>query len=187
VPKFIATVDTSVLVSLQSAELLGAVSVLFDRLLVPTRVREELEEGQEGNRIALRAMQDFAIFEACSNYDRTSVDLLLKTRKHLNQGEDEGEAEAVIQAAQGSASMVLTDDGLGREWAQRHALECHGTIWICYELRRTGYLTQLRSYFVRMIERGRRQPLVGMNAFLLEFGEPLITEEEHRKYSQRRR
>ena len=184
-PNFIATVDTSVLLSLQSAELLGAVSVLFDRLLVPTRVREELEEGEEGNRVALGAMVDFAIFEACSNYDRTSVDLLLKTRKHLNQGEDEGEAEAVIQAAQGSASMVLTDDALGREWAGRHALECHGTIWICYELRRTGYLTELRPYFVRMIERGRRQPLEGMNAFLREFAEPPITQEEQRKYTQR--
>ena len=55
-PGLIATIDTSVLVSLQSAELLGAVSVLFDRLLVPAMVRKELEDGGDNNRAALTAM-----------------------------------------------------------------------------------------------------------------------------------
>jgi len=69
VPNLTATIDTSVLVSLQSADLLGAVSVLFNRLLVPAKVREELKKGGERNRNALKAIEDFAIFEHCNDYD----------------------------------------------------------------------------------------------------------------------
>lgn len=181
----VATIDTSVLVSLQSAELLGAVSVLFGRLLVPGKVRTELEAGGEANRAALAAIDDFAIFERCDDYDPALVKWLLDTRDNLKAGRDEGEAEAVIQAAQRSASMVLVDDHLGREWAKMHAAECHGTIWLCRELRYRGYLTELRPYFMRMIRRGCRQPFKEMNSYLREFGEPPISHREYRESASR--
>jgi predicted nucleic acid-binding protein len=181
-PQFIATVDTSVLVSLQSAELLGAVSVLFNRLLVPAGVRKELEDGGESNRSALRAIDEFAIFEPCNDYEPSLVKWLLDTRENLKEGRDQGEAEAVIQAAKRSASMILIDDPLGREWAKKHAIEFHGSIWICRQLRYTGYLSELRLYYARMIKGGRRQPLREMNSYLEEFGEPSITPEEYRAY-----
>jgi predicted nucleic acid-binding protein len=175
VPGPIATIDTTVLVSLQCAELLGAVSVLFDRILVPARVREELATKAERNVTALKAIEEFAIFEHCDEYDQTSVELLLQTRKHLKKGRDRGEAEAVIQAAERPAQLVLTDDPLGRTWAQRYRRDCHGTIWICYELRRTGFLTELRPYFVRLLDQKRRQPLKHMNEYLREIGEAPIS------------
>lgn len=178
--ELIATIDTSVLISLQSAELLGAVSVLFNKLLVPVSVRKELTDGGEKSSGALQAIDEFAIFERCDVYDQASVDFLLQARKQRKKGRDKGEAEAVIQAAQHPAQIVLTDDGLGREWAETHARECHGSIWICYELRRTGFLDELRVYFVRMLDLGRRLPLAGMNAYLEEFGEILISEQEYR-------
>ena len=184
-PNLTATIDTSVLVSLQSAGLLGAVSVLFNRLLVPAKVREELTKGGERNRNALRAIEDFAIFEHCNDYDPALVQLLLQTRRHLKQGRDEGEAEAVIQAAERPTKMVLTDDPLGRAWARNYARDCHGTIWICYQLRRTGFLTELRPYYVRMLKRGRRQPLMGMNKYLQELGEPLISQQQYRTYTKK--
>ena len=177
-----ATIDTSVLVSLQCAELLGVVPALFDRVLIPVAVRKELEAGGEGNRAALMAIDEFAVFERCDDYDPASVKLLLDTRKHLALGRDAGEAEAVVQAAQRSASMVLVDDRLGRDWARRHSLECHGTIWLCRELRRTGFLRDLKPAYVRMLRRGRRQPLKEMNSYLLEFYEPPITEVEYREH-----
>ena len=178
-----ATIDTSVLVSLQSAELLGAISVLFEQLLVPSKVREELERGGERNDAARKAIAEFAIFEACDDYDPSLVRLLLDTRENMRRGKDQGEAEAVIQAAMRPASMVLADDLLAREWARKHAKECHGTIWICRELRGRGYLTELRPYYIRMLRCGRRQPRKEMNDHLLEFREPPITEEEFREYT----
>jgi predicted nucleic acid-binding protein len=94
----------------------------------------------------------------------------LQTRRYLREGKDKGEAEAVIQAAQRAAQMVLTDDWLGREWAEKHARECHGAIWICYELRRRGFLDELRRYFVRMLDLGRWLPLAGMNGYKKRVG-----------------
>jgi predicted nucleic acid-binding protein len=179
VSDLVATIDASVLLSLQSAELLGAVSVLFNRLLVPVNVRKELTDGGERSFPALKAIDEFAIFERCDVYDRASVDFLLQARKQRKEGKDKGEAEAVIQAAQRSAQMVLTDDWLGREWAEKHARECHGAIWICYELRRRGFLDELRLYFVRMLDLGRWLPLDGMNRYLEEFGEAPISKQEY--------
>lgn len=103
------------------------------------------------------------MFCSIQAYDQASVKMLLDTRKHLARGKDTGEAEAVIQASQRSASMVLVDDPLGRDWAQRHTLECHGTIWLCRGLRRGGFLRKLQPAYVRMLRRGRRQPLNEMN------------------------
>ena len=183
-PSLLATIDTSVLVSLQSAEVLAEVSVLFERILVPGQVRKELEAGGGRNRDALKAIADFAIFERCEGYDPAQVKWLLDTRASLGAGGDQGEAEAVVQAAQRSA-MVLTDDGLGREWSRSRAIECHGTVWICYELRRTGYLGDLRSYYVRLLKRGRHQPLAAMNHYLQEMGEPPISEREYLGYTAR--
>jgi predicted nucleic acid-binding protein len=178
-----ATIDTSVLVSLQSADLLGAVSVLFERLLVPSKVREELERGGERNDRARRAISEFAIFEDCNDYDPSLVRLLMDTRENMRLGRDQGEAEAVIQAASRPTTMVLADDLLARKWARSHARECHGTIWICHELRAKGYLVELRRYYIRLLRSGRRQPREVMNEHLLEFHEPPITEEEFRQYT----
>ena len=183
-PDSIATIDTSVLVSLQSADLLGEISVLFNCILVPAKVREELKRGGNRNDKALAAIEEFGFFEHCDDYDRAMVKILLDTREDRQQGRDEGEAEAVIQAAQRPAQIVLTDDSLGRDWAKRYVLDCHGTIWICYKLRHAGFLTELRPRYVRMLQHGRRQPLTGMNKYLQELGEPLISQQEYRSYMQ---
>lgn len=175
----IATIDTSVLVSLQCAELLRALAIQFDRVLVPAKVRSELHEGGDLNVSALAALSDYAIFESCDDYNPALVRLLLDTRRNAKKGRDEGEAEAVVQASERGAQMVLTDDALGREWAGKHSLECHGTIWVCRELRRTGYVRELRPYFLRLIQRGRRQPLSEMNEFLREFSEREISSDEY--------
>jgi predicted nucleic acid-binding protein len=181
VPRPIATIDTSVLVSLQFAGLLGALSVQFERVLVPSKVRAELRDGGERNRAALEALSDYSLFENCDEYYPDLVRLLLDTRSAAKEGRDEGEAEAVVQASQRGANLVLMDDPLGRNWAASHSIECHGTIWVCRELRRTGYLTQLRPYYIKLIQSGRRQPLDQMNTFLQEFAEMEVTSEEYRR------
>jgi hypothetical protein len=78
VSDLVATIDASVLLSLQSAELPGAVSVLFNRLLVPVSVRKELTDGGEKSAEALKAIDEFAIFERCDEYDRASVGFCCK-------------------------------------------------------------------------------------------------------------
>jgi predicted nucleic acid-binding protein len=180
VPGPVATIDTSVLLSLQCADLLGAISVLFERVLVPRKVREELADGGPQNEPALAAIAEYALFEACDDYDASLVELLLQTRRLQRAGRDRGEAEAVIQSAQRSASTILMDDRLGRQWALTHGIECHGSIWICHELRRSGYLARLRPTYVALLRNRRRLPLAALNDYLRDVAEPPISTIQYR-------
>jgi predicted nucleic acid-binding protein len=177
----IATIDTSVLLSLQCTGMIGAVSVLFTRLLVPSAVRREIHRGGHKNLAVLQALEEFEIFDPCDDYDLASVEVLLQERTHRGEGRDEGEAEAVVQAAQRSVQMVLVDDALGRDWAKAMALECHGTLWIMEQLRMLEYATELRAHFEVLLKSHRRQPLAVMNEYLRKYDEPEITREEFRR------
>jgi predicted nucleic acid-binding protein len=158
--------------------MIGAVSVLFTRLLVPIAVRRELAADAQKNFAAIRALEEFQIFDPCDDYDAASVDVLLQERAHRGAGRDEGEAEAVVQAAQRSAQMVLVDDALGRNWAKGMALEFHGTLWIFEQLRTIEYVRELRPHFDQLLRGRRRQPLTVMNDYLRQYDEAEITTEE---------
>ena len=179
----VATIDTSVLLSLQCTGMIGAVSLLFNRLLVPVAVRREVAARADRNSTALAALDEFEFLDACDDYDPASVDVLLQERMYRGEGRDQGEAEAVAQAAQRSAQMVLVDDALGRSWAKAMALEYHGTFWIFEQLRAKGVVTQLRPHFDELLRSQRRQPLVSMNEILRKYDEPEITDDEFRRLS----
>jgi predicted nucleic acid-binding protein len=161
----IATIDTSVLVSLQCAGLLAALSVQFDRVLVPSKVRAELQDGGEQNKATLDALRDYSLFENCDDYDPVLVQWLLNTRTVATPGRDQGEAEAVVQASQRGANMVLVDDPLGRSWAASHSIECHGTIWVCRELRRTGLSGPIAASF-RTVDSESKATAIGPDEHL---------------------
>jgi predicted nucleic acid-binding protein len=177
----IATIDTSVLLSLQCTGMIGAVSVLFTRLLVPVAVRRELEADEARNYAALRALDEYQIFDSCDDYDLASVEFLLQERRYRGVGRDQGEAEAVAQASQRSAQMVLVDDAQGRNWAKGMALEFHGTLWIFEQLRALEYVTNLRPHFEKLLRNHRRQPRGVMNESLRKYDEPEIAEDEFRR------
>ena len=164
----VATIDTSVLISLQRVELLAALSTLFRRVLVPAAVAVELARGPD--RPTLEAIDRLAFFERCTEVDGAVLQLLLDTKKS-RAGRDTGEAEAVAQGVQFSVRMVLVDDQLGREWARRFLLECHGTLWILDRLREAGMLAELRSHFALLVDGNRRQPIKIMNQILQRYGE----------------
>jgi predicted nucleic acid-binding protein len=161
--------------------MVGAISVLFNRILVPRAVRAEIAAGGERNRAVTAALADFAIFEPCDDYEAALVRLLLDTRAALAEGEDQGEAEAIVQAARRSADMILVDDALGRRWAEAHSIECHGTLWLFDELRFRGYLGEVRPHFEQLIRTQRRQPLELMNSLLRRYGEQEITAQDFRR------
>jgi predicted nucleic acid-binding protein len=160
--------------------MIRAVPVLFSRLLVPTAVRRELAANSAGNAAALQALDDYVIFEPCNDYDPASVEILLQERKYRWRGKDQGEAEAVSQASQRSAQMVLVDDALGRKWAEKMKLECHGTLWIFEQLRTLEWIPELRQLFALLLRNGRRQPLSEMNRILRRYDEPQIAGGEFR-------
>lgn len=99
--------------------------VLFDRLLVPTAVRTELQR-RRGMKNRLRKVCDqYAYVEWCIDYDRTAADILRPERK-VRRNKDRGEAETIVQASTRGA-IAIVDDRWGRKQAELHRLDNWGT------------------------------------------------------------
>ena len=117
----------------------------------------------------------FAFVQRCDRYDQTAVDMLLADRR---ANRDRGEAEAVVQASERGATVIV-DDKWGRQLAQRFALEYHGTIWVLERMHELGLLTasDLRAHFVALGLRGIRFPLIEVNKVLGKVGQAAIDAE----------
>jgi predicted nucleic acid-binding protein len=146
-------------------------SLLFSVVLVPRAVREELFK-RRAAKDRLRALFDaYAFFQRCDGYEQGTVDFLLAERK--GQGaEDRGEVEAVVQASQFGATVIV-DDPWGRELAGHHDLEVHGTFWVLQRFHELKLLssTDLRDSLAALHNRGIRLPWDLVNELLLRIGQ----------------
>jgi predicted nucleic acid-binding protein len=123
------TIDSSCVIALDHLDLLPQLSLLFSRVLVPKAVREELFKRRiTKNRLQV-LLDTYAFLERCDGYEKGTVDVLLVERT-LQGRRDRGEAEAVVQASEFGAT-VLVDDPWGRELAARDGLDPHGTYGFC--------------------------------------------------------
>lgn len=116
------------------------------------------------------------MFQACDEYEATTVELLLIERHGSTPTvRDRGETEAVVQATQVGAAVIV-DDAWGRRLAGRHQIECHGTIWILEQLRAQALLSdeEFRTCFVRLRDQNYRLPWREVDLRLTALGlEPL--------------
>lgn len=153
--------------------MLPQLSVLFSPVLVPKAVRNEL--------FKLRATKDrlqvifttYGFFQRCDGYDQGTVDFLLAERTRLGV-KDRGEVEAVVQASQFGAAVIV-DDPWGRDLAARADLEFHGTVWVLQRFYQLGLLSStLGDCFAVLRDRGMRLPWETVNELLVSIGqEPL--------------
>ncbi len=168
------TIDTSCVIALDHLDLLPNLSLLFSMVLVPKAVREDLFK-RRSTKDRIRFLFDqYAFFERCNDYDKGTVDFLLAER--IRQGiKDRGEVEAVVQASQLGA-VVIVDDPWGRLLAERSDLDYHGTVWVLQRLNELGLISPsaLRASFAALRDRGTRLPWDVVNRLLMEKGqEPL--------------
>jgi predicted nucleic acid-binding protein len=137
-------------------------------------VREDIFKRRSTKNRLQGLFASYAFLERCDEYDKGAVDLLLVERARKGM-QDRGEVEAVVQAAQQGA-VVIVDDPWGRELAARDDLEYHGTFWVLKRFYELGLLSarDLRSGFVELLQRRTRLPWETVNRFLAEIGqEPL--------------
>jgi predicted nucleic acid-binding protein len=83
----------------------------------------------------------------------------------------EGEAEAVIQAAQIGAPAVIIDDRRARKWAERRGLRCYGTPWVLRTLRTLDLIPAIRPKIATRQRHGLWLPKPDVVELLAEFGE----------------
>src|SRR5580700_7977809 len=160
------TIDSSCVIALDHLDLVPRLSLLFSIVLVPKAVREDLFKRRSTKDRLQFFFDAYAFFQRCDDYDQGTVDFLLAER--ARQGaRDRGEVEAVVQASQFGA-VVIVDDLWGRELATRYDLEHHGTLWILQRLYELDLLssTALRECFVSLRLRGTRLPWTIVDALL---------------------
>ena len=172
-PRRTATIDTSCLIALFHLGLLEKLADILDRVHIPKQVQEEISKKRSQRRRLRSVLRKSALYHPCTVGDPFRVTVLLQDRpKKLGKPKaDRGEAEAVIQATQVNATIVLVDDPLGRQWAENHRIEPHGMIWVLRELRRIEVITDLRPAFRTLRKIDYRLPPDQIRKLLIEFEE----------------
>jgi len=175
----LCTIDTSCIIALDHLDLIPQLSWLFSTVLIPKAVREDLFKRRNTKKRVQLYLETYAFIERCDDYEKGAVDLLLVDR--MFQGmKDRGEVEAIVQAVQRGATVIV-DDLWGRELAEKHDLNHHGTTWVLQRLFELGLMSsaKARSCFVSLRDRGTRLPKEAVDEFLLRIGEaPLFRKPE---------
>lgn len=86
--------------------------------------------------------------------------------------QDRGEVEAVVQASQFGATVIV-DDAWGRELAARNDLEYHGTVWVLQRFHELALLSspRVRDCFALLQRRQIHLPWKIVNEYLAEIGQ----------------
>ncbi len=170
----ICTIDATCVIALDHIGVLPQLSLLYARVLIPKAVRAELFKRPGREERIQQIVSAYAFAENCDEYDQGAVDFLLGERA-IKGLKDRGEAEAVVQAAEVGAD-VLIDDPWGRKLASRYDRDFHGTVWILRRFFELGLASAsvTRSYFVELLDYGLRLPREAINQLLSEIGEEPI-------------
>lgn len=171
-----AVLDSSCVIALDLLDALPLLAFLFSRVLLPKGVRTELFRRRATKHRIRTLLRDYAFIGLCTGYDQGAVDVLLAERRARGT-RDRGEAEAVVQASERAAAVVI-DDPWGRRLSERFSLQTGGTIWILRRQHDTGLRTpsQVRADFVSLLARKIRLPKDAINVLLKEIGQEPITD-----------
>jgi predicted nucleic acid-binding protein len=102
------TIDSSCVIALDHLGLVPQLSLLFSVVLVPKAVREELFKREDTEERMQFVFATYAFFQRCDGYEQGTVDFLLAERGRQGS-EDRGEVEAVVQASQFGATVIVDD------------------------------------------------------------------------------
>jgi len=124
------------LISLAAVGKLDLLKALFEQILIPQAVYDEVVvqgEGEPGSQ----EVKEAEWIRAAQVQDQLAVHLLRETL-------DMGESEAIVLAQELNARYVLLDDGLARRKARLIGLRMTGTLGILLMAREAGLISAVR-------------------------------------------
>ena len=165
------TIDSSCVIALDYLDMIPKLSLLYSNVLVPKAVREDLFKRRSTKDRIQGIFEKYAFFERCDGYESGTVEFLLSERRREGS-EDRGEVEAVVQASQFGAAVIV-DDRWGRKLAEQDDLEIHGTLWVLQRFHELKLLSsrELRACFVALRLRDIRLPWDLVSSLLIDIGE----------------
>lgn len=138
--------DTSVITNLISIEHIFLLKALYERVIIPQAVYQEL---LRYHPIILDQLQAEIppFFEIKTVIDRNKIDEL-KQRAKL----DEGESEAIILALELKTDLLLIDERRGRAEAQRLGIRITGLLGVLLEGKKRGFVVSVKPLMDLLIE-----------------------------------
>jgi predicted nucleic acid-binding protein len=124
--------DTSPLLALAKLGWLGLLSEIFDKVVIPRAVLEEVRTKRDAAITQLNTLVEEGLVEVVDADDNLSA--------RLHGVVDRGEAEALAVALETNAPVML-DDKCARKLARELAVETFGTLSVLRTLLNTGHLS----------------------------------------------
>ena len=131
----VAVSNSGPLIHLTLAGLLDFVFELFDLIIIPPRVYDEIiVKGKEENH------SDAYILERAINNKNIKVEAVKKSNETIISSKlHEAEIESIILTLQSNVEIILLDDEEARIFARRLGIRVSGTLGILIDLYRRGF------------------------------------------------
>ena len=120
----IVIADTTPIITLMKLQRLDLLEKLFDTVIVPNAVYEELVSNSN-YLTEVQMVVECPFLKRCAVSDRQSIKILREV-----VGLDAGESEAIALAEENNADLLIIDERKGRRIAKQMELKITGTIGI---------------------------------------------------------
>ncbi len=136
--------NTTPIISLLKIDKLNLLKELYGSISIPKAVYKELEKGKEKPFYKdIQKIEWIKIVEIKNNQIQSFLFDL-----------DEGEAEAIILAKEMNADLLILDEKLGRQYAQKLNIELTGTIGILLKAKEKGFINSVENLLNSLVEKG---------------------------------
>lgn len=133
--------DTTTITNLLKIDLLDIVKKIYQEILIPQAVYEELSKLPYQKTIIDRA--EWIKVKSIKN---TSLVLKLKDRL------DAGESEAIVLALELKSDILIVDENAGRRVAKEFGLNIIGLLGILIGAKKRGHIKLVKPHMVNLVE-----------------------------------
>ena len=132
--------DTSVITNLAQIDRLELLQNLYDRIVIPSHVRDELMRHERTENL----FQQRDWIDVVAPGDNKLYERLLTTL-------DEGEAAAIVLSKELAADLLLIDERKGRRVAKDNGIRIIGLLGVLIDAKQQGILEAVKPILDRLI------------------------------------
>ena len=138
--------DASPLISLAILDKLDILDQIFNEIVIPTAVYNEITQK---NKPHLQALKNFTTNRVKQVQNRLAVQLL---QREL----DIGESEAIVLAKENNISDILIDEYKGRKIAKANGLSPIGTLGVLIQAKKKGTIKAVKPELDNLVANHRK-------------------------------
>ena len=143
-PKIIVS-NTTPIITLLGLSCLNLLKYLYQKIMIPQAVWQEVEEGKHKSFYA--DLTSFDWIEVKTVQNQQALGFVMNEL-------DKGEAETIVLAKEIGADLVIIDEKLGRNYATLQGLICTGTLGILLKAKENGLIEAVLPYLTKMEQNG---------------------------------